>query len=152
MSTPTDRLKAAAQALYTLQASLSEDLIPLSPKARKQALRPPAGFARYLRHLADELARLPGVTILLEVDPNSIEPRLARIEALESALFAAEALVRELEDTRTHLRAELWELGLSAHATFRAVGKRDPRYEAALGAMAPAFRQKRKAAKPKTTS
>lgn len=152
MSTPTDRLKTAAKALFTLQASLGEDLITLSPQQRKHALRPPAGFERYLRHLADELARLPCVMTLLEVDPSSIEPRLARIEAVESALFAAEALVQELEDTRTHLRAELWELGLSAHATFRAVGKRDPRYAAALGAMAPAFRQKRTAAKPKTTT
>lgn len=149
MSSSPDRFKAAAETLFTLQLSLDGELVTLSPQARKHAVRAPAGFETYLRALTSELARLPGVVALVELDPDGIEPAFAQVQAVESALFAARRLVEQLEDTRTHLRGQLWDRGLEAYATCQAMGRRDPRYLRAVEAMAPAFQRKRKTAKAK---
>ena len=113
-------------------------------------MRAPAGFERYLRRLTGELARLPAVVTLLELDLDGFEPAFAQVQAVESALLAAQRLVEQLEDTRTHLRGQLWNRGLEAYAACQAMGRRDPRYLRAVDAMAPAFQRKRKAAKAKS--
>ncbi len=110
-------------------------------------MRPPGELVDHLRQMNDAVRRVPHVAAFLEVDLETVEPAISQLVALESALRATQYLLQRLEDTRTSLRAQLWDATLLTYGTCKNLTRRDPSYLVVVDALAPAFKRTRKADK-----
>ena len=149
--TPAERFVEATSLLNALCADLAGHLVTLSPTDRRHTVRPPGELVDHLRQMNDAVRRVPHVAAFLEVDLETVEPAISQLVALESALRATQYLLQRLEDTRTSLRAQLWDATLLTYGTCKNLTRRDPSYLVVVDALAPAFKRTRKADKEETT-